>query len=129
MRVATRHHSLLMLCSFTRKLLAQLDLLRYWKELSFTCQWIPNIVPVTVLPSSMTEPSNFEDVPVNRPGRLCQDDSFVSSVDNSKPRVDPFVFLIRHAVVAGRSCGTFRSLETPDKSTRSTSLAQRAWKA
>ena len=60
-------------------------------------------MPVTVLPSSMTEPSNFEDVSFSMPGRPCQDDSFVSSVDNSKPRVDPFVFLVRHAVVVRAS--------------------------
>ena len=38
------------------------------RHLECTCQWI-NIVPVTVLLSSIIEPSNFEDVPVNMPGR------------------------------------------------------------
>ena len=28
----------------------------------------------------------------------CQDDSFVNSVDNIKPQVAPFVFLVRHGV-------------------------------
>ena len=60
-------------------------------------------MPVAVFPSSMTEQSNFEDVPFSLPARACQDDSFVSSVDNSKPQVDPFVFLVRHAVVVWAS--------------------------
>ena len=88
-------HALLPQCATTE---------RCWSvRLFFTCQWTPNILPVTVLLSSMTEPSNFEYVPFSMPGRACQDDSFVSSVDNIKPRVDPFVFLVRHAVVVWAS--------------------------
>ena len=52
---------------------------RCWSvRLLFTCQWTPNILPVTVLPSSMTEQSNFKDIPFSLPGRACPDDSFVS---------------------------------------------------
>ena len=77
---------------------------RCWSvRLLFTCQWTPNIAPVTVFPSSMTEQSSFEDVPFSMPGRACQDDNFVSSVDNSKPHVDPFVFLVRYAMVVWAS--------------------------
>ena len=78
-------HALLLLCATTE---------RCWSvRLQFTCHWTPNIVPVTVFPSSMTEQSNFEYVPFSVSGRVCQDDSFVSSVDNSKPQVDPFSFV------------------------------------
>ena len=56
-------------------------------------------MPVTVLPSSMTEQNNFEDVPCCMPGRTCQDDSFVNSVDNIKRQVAPFFFLVRHSVL------------------------------
>ena len=66
-------------------------------------------MPVTALPSSMTEQSNFENVPFSMPGRACQDDSFVSSVDNSKPQVDPFVLLVRQGVVVWAS-GEFKVL-------------------
>ena len=45
-----------------------LSLNRSQRHLEYTCQWI-NIVPVTVLLSSIIVPSNFEDVPVNMPGR------------------------------------------------------------
>ena len=34
-----------------------------------TCQWSPNIVPVTVLPSSMIKQCKFENVPFSMPGR------------------------------------------------------------
>ena len=37
-------------------------------RLWFACQWTPSMVPVTVLPSSMTEQSNFEDVPFSMLG-------------------------------------------------------------
>ena len=41
-------------------------------KLSFTCQWTTNIVPVTVLPSSRTKQSNFEDFLFSLPGRAAQ---------------------------------------------------------
>ena len=73
-------------------------------QLNVFCQFDFALVPVdskhcaTVLPSSMTVQSNFEDVPFWMLGRTCQDDSFVSSVDNIKTQVAPFVFLVRHGV-------------------------------
>ena len=42
--------------------------------------------------------SDSEYVPLSMPGRACQDDSFVNSVDNIKRQVPPFVFLVRHGV-------------------------------
>ena len=39
---------------------------------SFTCQWTANILPVTVLPSSMIEQSIFKDVPCSVPGRAAR---------------------------------------------------------
>ena len=46
-----------------------------------------NIVPVTVLPSSMTEKSDFEDVLFSMPGRACQDVSFVGSPCEDQSRM------------------------------------------
>ena len=40
----------------------QVDNIVHYYRLLFPCQWTPNIMPVTVLPSSMTKQSNFEDV-------------------------------------------------------------------
>ena len=45
---------------------------RCYHRLSFTCQWTPNIVPVTVLPSSMIKQSNFENLPFSMPGRAAR---------------------------------------------------------
>ena len=83
-------HVLLLQCAATERCWS----VRLW----FTCQWTPNKETDTVLPSSTTEHSNFEDVPFSVPGRACQDDSFVNSVDNIKRQVAPFVFLVHHGV-------------------------------
>ena len=89
---ATRHHSSLMLRSFTRKVLAQLDLLRYWKRTTFHRNDVYLLLKHLVEKQRV---STFHEVHVTTP------DTLITRSTSRAQRAwmaDPSVFPAGHAV-------------------------------